>query len=107
MEKKGVTSIEKELQADIERLDYLNEVMNGFRSKRLEEKYPDRGSYRDVDTDDILENLGRNTVQFTLAAAEMGHLHPAIETDKEIKLLEQGADIISLVLMVIDQKAGI
>ena len=95
------------LLEDIEGLDQLNETLTRIRAQRLQEKYPTRGSYRKVDVETILENLGRNTVQFTMVASQMGindSSLDSLETELEAQLWEQGADIVNLVLMVIDHK---
>lgn len=80
------------LADDTARLDEIRNGMWKFQVERLEEKYPDRGSYRDVQGKLILENLGKNLVQFADGLVMLN----------EKDVIKQGADMLNLVLMLID-----
>ena len=83
---------ETTLANDIARLDEIRNGMWRFQVERLEEK-KDWGSYRDVKGNLILENLGKNLVQFADGLIML--------SEKDV--IKQGSDMLNLVLMLIDK----
>jgi hypothetical protein len=84
------------LADDIARLDEIRNGMWQFQVERIEEKSEEdwaKGGYTDLQARPIMENLGKNTVQFTEALTMM--------SEKDI--IKQGADMLNLVLMLIDK----
>jgi transposase len=86
-----------DLNEMIGRLYRVLGAMEPYRTQRLEEKWSNRESYENHALKGILENLGRNVVQFTTAVA-CGDTSGA---------LKQGADILNLTLMALDKSTEI
>ena len=87
---------ETTLANDIARLDEIRNGMWKFQVERLEEKSKEdwaKGSYRETRGKFILENLGKNLVQFADGLTMLN----------EKDVLKQGADMLNLVLMCIDK----
>ena len=83
-----------QMSIDMGQLTGVRDEIWEIQKARIEEKSPEYGSYQDINPEIILENLGRNLVQFTVAC-EGGPMG-------DIK--KQGADIMNLVLMIIDHR---
>jgi hypothetical protein len=88
------------LEEDIERLKRIKDGMWQFQVERLEDKQEEAEgygvplpSYREVIGRAVMENMGRNVVQFTEALVMMD----------EKDVVKQGADMLNLVLMLIDK----
>ena len=52
------------LQEDLTDINKVLEVLKERMGERYAEKFEERGSFRDEDIDKVMENLGRNLVQF-------------------------------------------
>ena len=72
-------------------------AVESYRVGRLREKWDDRESYEGHALKDIIENLGRNVVQFATAVA----------SGDEKGTIKQGADILNLTLMALDKSTSI
>lgn len=81
------------LADDTARLDEIRNGMWKFQVERLHVKWAPWGSYRDTQGKLILENLGKNLVQFADGLTMMN----------EKDVIKQGADMLNLVLMLIDK----
>lgn len=92
MSMKDELNRKKGLEGDWKRLVEIQEKVLKVQRERIEEKSHSYGSYRETDPKIIMENLGKNVVQFAMAY-ECGSLEDA---------MNQGADIINLVLMALD-----
>ena len=76
---------------DFDQLLRVQEKLLKIQKSRIEEKYPEYGGYQDWDPKNIMENLGKNVVQFAMA----------YEGDPD-EAMKEGADIINLILMALD-----
>lgn len=100
--KPGKATILRSTLRDLDRLQHLKDQLWEIQKNRIQEKYPEYGSYMNASLGDIMENLGCNLVQFTSGVANSitQGLH---YNDYAAK---QAGDIINLVLMAVD-KAGV